>query len=128
MRQKAIMSYNETMCLIRNKSYNGAASRAYYALYQAIVAQFNEQGLDPKNFSSRGRESIGEWPHETIRNNSTLAGVDRRDVSIIKAAWELRRKADYKTDLVTWSEMEYVASGLARILKSVNVTVLEIKL
>ena len=51
--------------------------------------------IDQATLTSKATaENAGKWLHETIRNNSTMAGLERREAAIVHTAWDLRKKAD----------------------------------
>ena len=123
-KSKARKSFTEAKLLYEARNFNGAANRAYYALYQAITATFEEMKLDQAKLTSKvTADEAGKWLHETVRNNPTLAGVDRKDSEIVRTAWSLRRKADYRPDDVTELELMSVMVRIPRVLKSVGVDV-----
>ena len=61
MQQKARETFQESQLLFANRRYNGAANRAYYALYQALVVEFERLKKTPGDFNvvpnAKGQEN-----------------------------------------------------------------------
>jgi uncharacterized protein (UPF0332 family) len=73
-----------------------AASRYYYAMYQAAVHRFAELGLTP----GRIRSGAVEWDHSMVLNNIFLVRGQGSDRDVYRAMREMRRIADYDADAV----------------------------
>ena len=124
MKTKAKSSYDAAVCLVKNSNFNGAANRAYYALYQGIVSELESLKIDQSRLTAKvSFDDADKWLHEVVRNNSTLAGVHRKDARIVRAAWMLRQKADYFKEPVTSAELEEIMERLPVILRDLNVLV-----
>lgn len=67
----------------------------------------------------------GYWLHEVARNNSTLAGVARRDTEIVRFAWKMRVKADYSDEHVNATEISHLVGRVKTILESLGVVIKE---
>jgi hypothetical protein len=69
-----------------------AASRYYYAMYQAAVYALTRRGWTP------GRLESGaiEWRHATVLNNISLVRGMRSDRMLYDAMRWIREQADYK--------------------------------
>jgi len=91
MREKSAEFFEEARVLANARKYNGAASRLYYSLYHALVAEFKEKGYKAAQFSSKVDPNIPDyWPHEVVRHNSTLIGLSRVQARIVKDIYESR--------------------------------------
>lgn len=68
-----------------------AASRYYYAMFQAAVHALSRRGWTP------GRLQSGaiEWSHVVVMNNVSLVRGRRTDAAFFKVMRELRTRADY---------------------------------
>ncbi|HLX60365.1 MAG TPA: hypothetical protein VKX17_03690 [Planctomycetota bacterium] len=117
MRQKAREFYEEAKLLAAAKKFNGAASRLYYALYHLIIAIFNERGIKQSELTSKvDPNNPGYWLHEVVRNNFTLAGIERRERATILDAWEYRVMADYSDRSVKSEEVLDLLPRVSAIL------------
>jgi hypothetical protein len=121
VREKAREFFEEARILAGAKRFNGAASRLYYALYHLIIAIFEEKGVKQAQLTNKvDAENPGYWLHEVVRNNSTLAGVARRDAWVIKDLWLMRVKADYKDKSVSESELLELIDNVELIFEQLN--------
>jgi hypothetical protein len=64
MRENAISSYRAALLLADAGLYNDAASRGYYAVYQALVYAWEEDGFKPEDVDKIASDSKmdGEAP------------------------------------------------------------------
>ena len=73
----------------------------YYALYHAVIAGFEDNGIKQSDLTSKvDPRNPKYWLHEVVRDFSTLADIERRDSWIVRAAYELWAQADYSSNLV----------------------------
>jgi len=73
-----------------------AASRYYYALYQASVHVLTRKGYTPSRFQS----GAVEWGHVMVMHNVFLVRKQRSDHDLYSAVRDLRLQADYEDDAV----------------------------
>lgn len=93
VKQKAQSSLEACKALVSHKLTDSAASRLYYALFQAGVHALDQQGRDPRKLD--GHASEGRWSHTFFRNNASLCRGNREDRRLFRAAYDLRVTADY---------------------------------
>ena len=74
-----------------------AATRYYYALYQAAVHRLTLLGWTPR----RIRSGAVDWDHSMVKNSVTLVRGRRQDRLLYQAVRDLRVQADYKAQSVT---------------------------
>ena len=68
-----------------------AASRYYYALFQAAVHRLTALGWTPGRLAS----GAVEWTHTSVQNNILLARGRRSDRELFTVMRRMREKADY---------------------------------
>lgn len=73
-----------------------AASRYYYALYQAAVHALTRRGWTP----GRLRSGAVEWSQVVVMNNVALVRGRRSDRGLFDSMRDLRLKADYRDDSI----------------------------
>ncbi|MCD6217242.1 hypothetical protein J7L05_05210 [bacterium] len=115
----------------QNNHYNAAASRYYYALYQAFFALFEFRGISV-NKERQTREGMKPNPNPNVWTKNELhnqAKIEIKDYKfnvhrILKKAAEKRVKGDYKDMDVEFRELEDIqrrADGVFLIIdKEIN--------
>ena len=131
MHVKSADSYRAAVALERQNS-NGAANRAYYAIYQAIVGELSRahraEDIDP-TMKERKRDPTydgPEWRHAFCRDTNTLAkylNLDRMERQAVKQSWSLRVRADYLRDNVKQEEVSEVIKDLRSLLPTLGVKI-----
>jgi hypothetical protein len=76
--------------------YDGAANRAYFALFQAGVGWMAQMGKTPDQFS-RGAT---RWRHAVIVDNASLYRRRMQDVLLFRGVRDQRVQADYDSAAV----------------------------
>jgi hypothetical protein len=94
-RSKARRTLQEARILLAAGMADGAASRAYYALYQHVVARLQERGRTPASFGPVDPRNPASWSHGIVLRGARAAGLLPVDASTIRSAWEFRILADY---------------------------------
>lgn len=121
MKQRAEENYSAALSLLASH-VNAAASRAYYALYQALVGEYEERNLRPEDFYTPRPGDEVKWPHKTVvRISEQHAGLDERQKSVAQTALELRIQADYKPDPVNKEDLGYIMPKLRDVLECLGV-------
>jgi len=93
MREKALVSLEAAARLLDQGYVDPAASRLYYATFQASVHAYETRlGRRPGDF----RLGEKEWRHDLVGGNAALIRGRREDVRFIRALRDLRERADYK--------------------------------
>ena len=72
---------------------NSAASRAYYAAFQAAVAALIEQGISPRGESWDHKFVINEFSGKLIRRRKVVSGRLTRTLDVLL---QRRLRADYR--------------------------------
>jgi hypothetical protein len=137
LRAKAEASFQAALSLRKARNFNSAASRAYYAVYQAIVAELEAQNYRPEQIDPVMAEKKAErdptenerpekWRHSVICGYKALGevlhlGYPERDA--VKRAWILRVKADYEPDDVSDEQLGKVMDRLLHILPDLGISV-----
>lgn len=80
-----------------------AASRFYYAMFQAAVHRLEQLGWSP----ARLEMGAVKWSHAMVAGNVSLVRRRREDRGLFRAMRQLREQADYEADSV---EPERLAS------------------
>jgi hypothetical protein len=68
-------------------------------------------------------ENAGYWLHEVVRNNTTLAGVERGDARVVRDVYHLRAKADYENKFIAAEEIREYFPRVQRILIELGMNV-----
>ncbi len=115
-KDKASENYKVAQLARRDGNLNVAASRIYYALYQAGVGELTEKGIRPEEYNQsvtleQAQRKTNAWKHgmfvRAVRNPRLDLGKNLQD--IIQMARTLREKGDYNdTDNVEDYELEEV--------------------
>lgn len=110
---RACDAFREAQLLLANRGFDGAASRAYYAVYHAVTASFSLEGRTFTKHSAleaavhRDLVKIGRWPQEL--------GQD------FAFCLELRGVSDYGTEVrVDAKQAAEAIEAARRILNAVH--------
>ena len=95
--------------------FDPAASRYYYAMFQASVHRLTALGWTPGRLSS----GAVEWNHTMVANNVLLVRRRRSDRDLIAEVRYMRELADYAEDSVDPTD---VASHAAAVREFVEET------
>ena len=87
--------------LLTSGKLNAAANRLYYALHQAAVHAFEQQGRQPSQLQIGAKG----WKHDVVKNNLGLLGRSEEDKIIYIAMKGLREEADYLPTTVKESQL-----------------------
>ena len=96
LRHKAALNLRAGDALSALGLADPAASRYYYALFQAAVHALTQRGWTP----GRVRSGAVEWDHSMVMNNVAVIRGRRSDRVLYGAMRELRELADYHGDLI----------------------------
>ena len=96
MREKAKINLRVARDLAESGLFDPAATRMYYALYQAFVFRLADRGLRPQALKS----GATWWEHDMVQNNSKAARGRSSDRLLFEKARILRVQADYKPRFV----------------------------
>jgi len=78
-----------------------AASRFYYAMFQAAVHRLTALGWTPGRFGS----GAIEWSHTTVYHNILLVRSRRSDSDLFRDMRWMRQQADYSEDSIAQEEL-----------------------
>lgn len=125
-KRKAAENYGAARQLSKTAP-NAAATRAYYALYLAVVGELEEKQFKPERIDPIANAGIEDertrWRHSVIRNNGGLVGLTGRESSILNRAYELRIDADYKSKSVNPATVEEILNEIPGILEGLGVEI-----
>jgi uncharacterized protein (UPF0332 family) len=93
-----------------------AASRYYYALFQAAVSRLVEQGRTPGSLAS----GAVKWSHSVVANNTYLLRQRRSDRLLFDSLRELRNQADYWPTSVDPLEVAVHAGDVREFVEEVT--------
>ena len=91
LKDKALENLEAGDLLLERGLLNAAASRYYYAMFQAAVFRLELAGDAPGRFQS----GAVRWDHATIANNTLRLRGRREDRKLYHAVRQLRVRADY---------------------------------
>lgn len=126
-KRKAAENYAAARQLVKTAP-NAAATRAYYALYQAIVGEFEEKGIKPEvvdplaKFADQDEDKL-QWRHSVVRQNGGLIGLTPRESSAVRRAYDARIQADYKSLCVDSEKVKSILDEISGILEGLGVKV-----
>lgn len=128
LNDKAADNYHLAKMAYDSGWYDAAASRMYYAFYQACVEGIGKP-LDQydaklaKEIQEQGREN--HFPHKTVCNRCTRdLHLNERQQDIIKQARQMRVMGDYyPKQRVTKDDLEGIFSQSETILKDLGVAI-----
>ena len=135
---KASDNYAIALFAFREKMYNAAASRLYYALYQACVKKHMESGRAPGDFMSpqeriSRRDSLKtqvdapKWPHDILTRYASLnaLGLSATQRHAVILAKELRIIGDYgDTKTVSPEKMEWLMERAVDVFRQLRIPII----
>ena len=92
---------------------DAAATRYYFALYQAAVHRLTKLGWTPGSIQVGGVE----WNHDMVVSNAYLVRRRRTDRALVDAIFTLRTMADYHEDSI---DPSHLAAELADVREFVE--------
>src|SRR5437870_1883034 len=101
LKDKALENLAAGELLLGQGLVNSAASRLYYAMYEAGVHKLTQQGRTP----GETRSGAVEWDHSMVQNNAGLLRGRRSDRLLFHAMRTLRVVADYRDENVRDAEL-----------------------
>lgn len=122
MRNKARSTFR-TAQELAVRAPNDAASRLYFALYQAAVSSLTAGGRSPRGLDPNFDPARPDfWHHNWVKNNLRLVGVEgSQDKQVYRQALALRLQADYQPDPVDRSALEPCLRHAQRLLELMDV-------
>ncbi|MGH7151042.1 MAG: hypothetical protein ACREIU_10105, partial [Planctomycetota bacterium] len=93
-----------------------AASRFYFALFQAGVHSLERRGKRPGDV----RSGAAYWEHRTVANHAALIRGVRADRGLFRRAMKLRLVADYNLNPVERRAVEFVCREVERFVLEVT--------
>ena len=100
------------MLLLERGFLEDAASRLYYAAFQAAVRGLEKQGWGPSDF----RPGASYWEHRTVVNQAWRLRNLPEDVSLLRELRALRHRADYRAPPVERREIESLRREVVRFV------------
>jgi hypothetical protein len=113
LKDKALENLAAGELLLDRGTINAAASRLYYAMYEAAVWALTNAGKRPGAF----RSGAVEWDHSMVGNNAGMLRTSYEDRALYKVTRSARLVADYKPARVNEIELRYVRSHVADFVK-----------
>ncbi len=134
---KASENYAIASLAFRENRYNAAASRLYYALYQACVKTHMENGRNAVDFMSaterkyraerlRTNTDAPKWPHDVLVRYASLhdLGLNDEQIRMIIQALKLRVTGDYgDNEKVRREDLRSAMERAKEILRQLRVPV-----
>lgn len=114
MKEKAIQNLEAGNLLLVRGLVDAAASRFYYALFQAAI-----HALEGKR-ASPSRPGARPWSHRVVGDR--IAGVRNRDgdAAFFRKVRDLRGRADYDASPVERRDVEYLKHEIERFVREVT--------
>ena len=121
MKRKAGATLQDAQRLARAARWDGAANRAYYAVYQALVGEFEKRGLRAAQFAPGDPRYPEKWPHWLVVANCRAVGLDGGEAELVARAQRLRVRADYEARPVDSSEVRYLLARIPALFDGLGV-------
>ena len=101
LKDKAVENLAAGDLLFDRGHVNAAASRYYYAMYQAAVHRLTQRGFRPE----RIRSGAVEWDHSMVLNNTRWLRKSWRDNLLYLEMRRLRSGADYGDESISVADI-----------------------
>ncbi|MCI0586250.1 MAG: HEPN domain-containing protein [Planctomycetes bacterium] len=115
MAGKARRTLKIALHLLEIGALDDAASRLYYAVFQAAVETLLRQGRTPSDF----REGAKEWSHRMVARNAVLVRGHPEDGILLGRLRRLRERADYEEGSVERRWLELLKAEAVRFIEEV---------
>ncbi|HKB16462.1 MAG TPA: HEPN domain-containing protein [Planctomycetota bacterium] len=116
MAGKARRTLKIALHLLEIGAFDDAASRMYYAAFQAAVETLRRQGRSPSDF----RKGAKDWDHEMVGRNAALVRGLAQDGDLLRRLRELRERADYHERAVMRRDLEFLRPDVVRFVEEVS--------
>ncbi len=116
MRRKALRSLEAARRLLAMGFVDEAASRYYFALFQAGIHGLERKGLKPGDF----RSGATYWEHRTVGLHAARIRNEPGDVDLFARSRELRQESDYNRDFVERRDLEFLRFEIERFVMQVT--------
>ncbi|MCI0587803.1 MAG: HEPN domain-containing protein [Planctomycetes bacterium] len=114
---KALVSLEAAVSMIDEGFVDPAASRTYYAMFQAAVhALETRRGMRPGDL----RLGADRWGHDMVCGNAKLRRGSREDERLLRALRGLRERADYEPVPVERAAVEGRREAVAAFVRGVT--------
>ena len=112
---KARRTLKIALRLLEIGALDDAASRMYYAVFQAAVETLRRQGRTPSDL----REGAKNWNHEMVARNAVLVRGHPEDGILLGRLRVMRERADYGEESVERRWLELLKAEAARFIEEV---------
>jgi len=116
MKGKARENLEVALRALENGHVNAAASRLYYALFQAAVYALERQGRAPSEF----RRGATVWDHRIVGDRIALVRGLPEDGRLFEKLRFLREMADDHKEPVSRSELELKKHEVERFVRGMR--------
>lgn len=116
---KARATFKEAEVLFSLDLADGAANRAWYAIFHAISAKFTLHYGTPSKLLKKPVDN-SRYSHQAVAEHCGKAGCSSSQSRIISTALRLRVQADYRPDPVILAELKDVMAAIPDILTRVG--------
>lgn len=116
MQGKARENLEAGLLLLEAGLVNAAASRLYYALFQAAVYALERQGKTP----ARLRRGARRWDHRMVGERASLVRGLAEDAVLFDELRDLRGRADYESSPVERRKVEFMKQEVERFVREVT--------
>lgn len=99
--------------LLEQGFVDDAASRLYFAVFQAAVFALERQGREPGDF----RSGAGKWGHRMVRKLATLVRGRAEDRVLFDQLFGLRVTADYEASCLDRRMLEFLQHEAERFVR-----------
>ena len=113
LKDKALENLAAGELLLDRGLVNAAASRLYYAMYEAAVWALTKEGKRPGAF----RSGAVEWDHSMVENNVGVLRNSFEDRDLYREMRRARTTADYKADGVDATQLRWFRADVVDFVK-----------
>ncbi len=115
MAGKARRTLRIALHLLEIGALDDAASRLYYAAFQAAVETLRRQGRSPSDL----RKGAKDWDHRMVGRNAALVRGHPEDGILLGRLRVLRERADYEKESVERRWLELLKAEAVRFIEEV---------
>ncbi len=116
LKDKAIENLAAGELLLERGYVNAAASRLYYAMYEAAVHRLTQRGFRPE----RVRSGAVDWDHSMVENNTRLLREHWRDRLLYLEMRRMRGQADSEDAPVSAADLRVRLSSIRDFVREVG--------
>ena len=116
MKSKARENLEAALRLLERGLLNAAASRLYFAAFQAAIHALRARSRAP----AERQAGAGGWSHARVEEAIATVRGNEEDRNVFRAARLLREEADYGSGTVWRRELEFLRPEVERLVRDLT--------